>query len=211
MAALFLISIVSMMLFPGLEGSSMYIGELCRGGSCPDAKFPILDFDQGRGECVCRANPCWEDNGVSHYCMASTGFPYLHFSFSENKSLECSCNTVPQYDSVHLSRELCPGHYCDSADFPILDWNPEQAKCFCRGNPCLDEDGVVYKCKDPQLPIPHYFEDFNAEGGAVPKCECVARHEKPNSGLRGSFPRDSIRSCKFSKSSQQWKGGMAAI
>jgi len=181
----------------GAAASSVYLAELCRGGTCTDPKFPILDFDQDRGECICRAHPCWDNEGVSHECSASTGFPFLHFTYSADQKLTCSCSSVPQYDSIHVSKDHCPGEFCDSVDFPILDWDPTQQKCFCRAHPCWDQGGKKHECKDPKYPILHFRADRGSDGGALPVCECVSKLEKLSAGLRGSRAQQSFARCTF--------------
>ena len=51
-----------------VSGNSMYIAKLCKGRTCNDLKFPILDYDAATKTCVCTAHPCWNDNGLQHKC-----------------------------------------------------------------------------------------------------------------------------------------------
>jgi len=183
-----------------VAGSSLYVAELCRGGTCKDPRFPLLDYDVQKQECICRAHPCWDNAGVSHQCSESSGFPFLHFTYNASKGLTCSCSRVPEYDSLHVAIDLCPGQECDSAKFPILDWDPKERKCFCRAPPCNDVNGTMHTCHDPQLPIMQYREDRFEDGSADPKCECVAKFEKPTSGLRGSRPRQDWGVCSWAPS-----------
>ena len=53
---------------PLVWGNSMYIAKLCKGRTCNDASFPILDYDASTQTCVCNAHPCWNDNGLVHSC-----------------------------------------------------------------------------------------------------------------------------------------------
>lgn len=184
--------------------SSVYLAQKCRGGTCTDPKFPILDFDQERGECVCRAHPCWDNEGVEHQCSESSGFPFLHFSYSVDQRLTCTCSSVPQYDSIHVSKDHCPGETCDSADFPILDWEPREQKCFCRAHPCWDQHGSKHVCTDPKHPILHYREDKDADGAGRPKCECVTKFVKPVSALRGKRAQQSFSRCTFADYSNKF-------
>mmetsp|Transcript_60055 Transcript_60055/g.127206 ORF Transcript_60055/g.127206 Transcript_60055/m.127206 type:complete len:206 (+) Transcript_60055:253-870(+) len=176
-----------------VNASSMHVAALCRGGTCPDPKFPILDFDQEKGECLCRANPCWDNNGVTHACPDGTGYPFLHFTFSQEKELKCSCSKFPVYDSVHLARDLCPGHSCESEAFPILDFDSKENKCFCRSTPCPQK-----QCSDSE-PIVHYREDSapGSDAGS-PVCECERKQEKPSQALRG-VPQKETSSCTWNR------------
>lgn len=179
----------------------MYLAELCRGGTCTDPKFPILDFDAETNQCICRAHPCWDNEGVSHVCSESSGFPFLHFTYDADRKLTCSCSSVPQYDSLHVSRDKCAGEFCDSEQFPILDWDKNQNKCFCRAHPCWDQDGRKHACPDPRWPILHYRQDRRDDGTGVPRCECVAKLEKPSSKLRGgSFSQQAFGRCTWRNS-----------
>lgn len=166
------------------SGSSIYLAEKCRGGTCTDPKFPLLDFDIDKGECVCRAHPCWNNNGVSHTCSDIYGFPYLHFIYGEDRALSCSCSSVPQYDSLHVSRDMCAGEFCESPEFPVLDWDAKEKKCLCRAHPCWDQSGERHSCPDPQFPILHFRMDVDERGQSQPKCECVAKLEKPSTGAQ---------------------------
>jgi len=169
------------------QASSLHVGELCRGGECPDARFPLLDYADDQGTCVCRAHPCWNDNGMTHQCL-STKFPFLHFHHDVNGTLVCGCSSVPQYGSVHVSKDLCPGHSCESEALPVLDWAHGRS-CLCRGHPCKDPalasgNAGTTECSDPQRPVLHYREDPK-DGGGQPVCECLAKLEPPTRSFRG--------------------------
>mmetsp|Transcript_78801 Transcript_78801/g.142140 ORF Transcript_78801/g.142140 Transcript_78801/m.142140 type:complete len:222 (+) Transcript_78801:61-726(+) len=173
-------------LCPTAESSSEFVANLCRGGVCDNPAFPILDYDPDEQRCICRAHPCWNDHGVTHACP-SVEFPYLHFRYTENTTLQCSCSNVPNYDSLHVARTKCPGHWCDKAKFSILDWSPDEEKCFCRSHPCLGDDKQPHECPDPSRPILLYRLGVSAEGADEPICECVAKLDPPPSrGLRGA-------------------------
>jgi hypothetical protein len=174
----------------------MYVAELCRGGTCPDPRFPILDYSEDEGTCVCKAHPCWNDNGVTHRCPTEE-FPFLHFEFGSDKKLQCKCGTMNLYDSIHVARDLCPGQTCDHTDSPVLDWDPQSKQCFCRSHPCHNLNGEMHECKDPAYPILHYFEDKNAQGGAKGRCECMKPVEQPSKSLRG--PKQEYGSCVWKK------------
>jgi len=188
---------------PSAEASSAYLAELCRGGTCTDPRFPILDFDAERGECLCRAHPCWDDNGVSHVCAEDSGFPFLHFTYDANRTLTCSCSSMPQYDSLHVNRDKCAGEFCDSAAYPVLDFHTQWNKCFCRAHPCWDQDGRKHTCEDARWPILHYREDQGEDGTGIGRCECVAKLEKPVSKLRGaSVSKESFGLCTWRNRSE---------
>ncbi|CAK0911256.1 unnamed protein product, partial [Prorocentrum cordatum] len=55
---------------PRALANSVYVAERCQGGFCANPKFPVLDFDKEQGTCVCRAHPCWSNEGVEHKCEA---------------------------------------------------------------------------------------------------------------------------------------------
>lgn len=170
----------------GTHASSLHLMQICRGQACPDRKFPILDYVAEEYRCVCRAHPCWDDNGLEHDCSLESGL-HLSFMYTEDKSLQCGCSDAPHQSSLHISKDLCPGHNCvGSFDYPLLDWDSVEQKCLCRKNPCLEIEGAVSKCADPKFPILSYREDLDPmTGGAKPVCECMARFSKPSSSLRG--------------------------
>mmetsp|Transcript_97152 Transcript_97152/g.247065 ORF Transcript_97152/g.247065 Transcript_97152/m.247065 type:complete len:205 (+) Transcript_97152:52-666(+) len=188
---------VGLLSAPLASASSVYIASLCRGGLCTDPKFPILDFDQEKGECLCRAHPCWDNRGISHACPDDSGMPFLRFTHSQDGDLQCSCSRLAIYDSLHISRVLCPGHACNSADFPILDWGPVEGKCFCRASPCPSQADLASQCTDPDTPILHYREEKDVAGPVKPKCDCVAKLDRPFSGLRGKRSVQSSASCTW--------------
>mmetsp|Transcript_123372 Transcript_123372/g.308193 ORF Transcript_123372/g.308193 Transcript_123372/m.308193 type:complete len:200 (+) Transcript_123372:64-663(+) len=172
------VALVVTPLAPLAGASSVYLAGLCRGGQCNDPRFPISDYDPAKGTCICMSHPCWRDKKASHTCDAPE-FPFLHFTYSDDRELQCSCSSFPRYDSRHIARDLCAGHMCETAEFPILDWDADQQKCFCRAQPCPHEGGSGHQCGGtPQFPIPHYREEMGTLG-AQPKCECKAKFHKP--------------------------------
>mmetsp|Transcript_97085 Transcript_97085/g.231017 ORF Transcript_97085/g.231017 Transcript_97085/m.231017 type:complete len:198 (+) Transcript_97085:10-603(+) len=65
----------------------------CPGQRCRDAEYPVLDFDDYTKECVCRAHPCWDLNGLQHKCK-NDKFPVLRYREEEkdgtiNRFCEC--------------------------------------------------------------------------------------------------------------------------
>jgi hypothetical protein len=160
-------------------GSPMHIAKLCRAQTCTDPKFPLLDYVPEQDLCVCRAHPCWNDNGRVHDCSLESGL-HLTFGYTHDGKLTCSCSATPQDSTFHMAHDLCPGQQCALPDFPLLDWDPDEKRCLCRSNPCWNEPGVPEKCKDPLFPMLAYREDVDPVSGA-PKavCECKARANKP--------------------------------
>mmetsp|Transcript_68681 Transcript_68681/g.108179 ORF Transcript_68681/g.108179 Transcript_68681/m.108179 type:complete len:169 (+) Transcript_68681:44-550(+) len=97
----------------GSWGSSLYMAGLCRGHTCSDAKFPILDWAPHIKECVCNAHPCWNDQGVVHKCPGDRKEDkYLSFYYDDKGALHCGCSPEPHYGTIHLSKKVCPGHHC---------------------------------------------------------------------------------------------------
>eukprot|EP00445_Apocalathium_hangoei_P041309 CAMPEP_0203965128 /NCGR_PEP_ID=MMETSP0359-20131031/94699_1 /ASSEMBLY_ACC=CAM_ASM_000338 /TAXON_ID=268821 /ORGANISM="Scrippsiella Hangoei, Strain SHTV-5" /LENGTH=183 /DNA_ID=CAMNT_0050901877 /DNA_START=75 /DNA_END=626 /DNA_ORIENTATION=- len=162
-------------------GSSMHLAKLCRGHTCTDAVYPILDYAAAESKCVCRAHPCWEDNGLVHSCDAEK-YPFLSFSYDENKKLKCGCSATPSYASTYITKDLCAGHLCEEEAFPLLDYSEEEGKCFCRAHPCHDLEGIKHECSDAKFPILRCREDETAPGSgkAKPVCECAAKFEAPS-------------------------------
>jgi hypothetical protein len=187
--ALILMSSIAATLALGVQASSLHIASLCRGQACTDPNFPILDYALEHDRCICRAHPCWNDNGRLHDCSLESGF-HLAFSYTPDRNLTCSCSSTPHYTTPHIARDLCPGQQCLLVDYPVLDWDPIQKSCMCRSNPCWNEPGARDKCKDPLFPLLVYREDVDpASGAAKPVCECKARANKPKpkeAHLRGS-------------------------
>jgi len=168
----------------GLAGQasagSTYVAKLCRGQTCTDPRFPILEYDPFERKCTCSAHPCWEDNGNTHYCSSSTN-PYLEFSYTSDKRLVCRCLDRPFYNAKHILRDLCPGHNCDErTDHPVMDYDERQRKCFCRSHPCTDLDGVEHSC--PADRVLRYREDDPETPGGKAKgiCECIPKMDSPH-------------------------------
>lgn len=125
----------------GAQATSMHLASLCRGHSCAEMHHPILDYDKDEQKCICRAHPCWDDDGQVHSCETEE-FPHLRFSYDNMGTLSCGCSSVPHYESVYIAKDMCAGHYCEEEDYPILDYNPDQGSCICRAHPCMDIDGM---------------------------------------------------------------------
>jgi len=57
--------------------NSIYISKnKCPGHKCDKPDFPILDYDDETGECLCRSQPCWNEKGRMHECK-DPKFPIL--------------------------------------------------------------------------------------------------------------------------------------
>eukprot|EP00440_Ansanella_granifera_P007037 gb/GFBE01007624.1/.p1 GENE.gb/GFBE01007624.1/~~gb/GFBE01007624.1/.p1 ORF type:complete len:218 (+),score=45.01 gb/GFBE01007624.1/:1-654(+) len=162
----------------GASGSSMYLAGLCASETCNEPTHPLLDFDMEQNRCVCRAHPCWDDNGQVHTCKDNTNFPYLSFRYMEDKTLKCECSSIPHYSSVHIARDLCAGHMCDKPDFPILDFDEDKDECVCRAHPCWNDNGLKHACDQPQFPILRYRVEKAEDGEQNNVCECGISMEK---------------------------------
>jgi len=161
--------------------SSTYMAELCHSQTCVEKGLPILDYDppgqgDGGGGCVCRAHPCWDDEGQAHSC-ATPEHPYLSFHYEEDKTLTCSCSSIPHHASVHVSKDLCAGHKCHDESYPVLDYDEDKEECLCRAHPCWNDDGKKHACDKEDFPILRYRLD-KKDGKSVTVCECQAFMEK---------------------------------
>ncbi|CAE8642102.1 unnamed protein product [Polarella glacialis] len=95
--------------------------DLCAGKRCRDASFPILDYDEDKGECLCRAHPCWNDNGRKHTCDKED-FPILRYRLDkiDGESVTvCECMAVMEKDggrSVMDAEDYSRNHFDDDDD-----------------------------------------------------------------------------------------------
>mmetsp|Transcript_11444 Transcript_11444/g.25944 ORF Transcript_11444/g.25944 Transcript_11444/m.25944 type:complete len:183 (+) Transcript_11444:85-633(+) len=161
----------------GVSGNSLAVGKLCPDRHCNDPQFPVLDYDGGK--CVCKTHPCWNDDGVVHTCSKDPKYPYLHYIWDKSGAKpNCMCSSLPHYDTEYIVKQKCPGHGCDTAAHPILDFDEDKGACVCRSHPCENADGKRYECKDPEYPILRYLTDVNGKGF----CDCVAKLEQPTTG-----------------------------
>jgi hypothetical protein len=175
-------SVAFLLAAPGVVGNSVYVAEKCQGGECTNPKFPMLDFDREEGTCVCRAHPCWNNDGIEHKCPDPES-PHLRFSYDGKGILQCGCGKTPVMDSVHVARDLCAGEACPSDEFPITDWDAEGGKCICRENPCTeDAQGIHHSCEDVQFPLLHFRIEPDTKSQ---RCDCFMKLERPQSNLRG--------------------------
>mmetsp|Transcript_78041 Transcript_78041/g.137511 ORF Transcript_78041/g.137511 Transcript_78041/m.137511 type:complete len:219 (+) Transcript_78041:57-713(+) len=158
-------------------GNSIFLATLCAGETCNDASHPLIDYDEDEERCVCRAHPCWDDNGRVHSCKDKPDFSYLSFRYTDEKDLVCECSSIPQYSSVHIAHDLCSGHMCDKPDFPVLDFDAEQQQCLCRAHPCWNDNGLRHSCDKPDFPILRYRKDKDY-GTERDVCECQISMEK---------------------------------
>lgn len=154
------------------EASSMFMAKLCKGEMCEDENFPFIDYSEAEDKCLCRAHPCWEDNGVVHSC-SDKDFPHLTFSYEEDGTLKCTCGKEAIDKSIYIHKHKCPGSDCEG-EHPILDYIPEDDKCVCRSHPCWgDSSGTVrHDCADPAFPYLRFRLD-SEDGVDKPKCECA--------------------------------------
>jgi len=148
-----------------------HMAKLCRDQTCSDADYPIIDYDEFEGTCVCAAHPCWNDGGKRHSCGAEL-YPHLHYSYTTEGKLECGCRDKPHYNSPYIVKVKCPGHHCDGEEHPVLDWDEMKEECVCRAHPCNDVEGVAHQCTDPKFPILKYREE-KKDGKIKQICECA--------------------------------------
>mmetsp|Transcript_40822 Transcript_40822/g.73716 ORF Transcript_40822/g.73716 Transcript_40822/m.73716 type:complete len:186 (+) Transcript_40822:75-632(+) len=153
--------------------NSLHMAGLCPDQWCEDPYFPLLDFEDGN--CICKKHPCWNDNGLRHFCREE-GYPYLHYMYEETGELRCQCSSIPHYDSPYIVRDLCAGQDCDQSDYPVLDLDKDGAQCVCNRHPCASAGGVQHRCEKADFPILRYRLDENRN----PVCECVAKLEEPD-------------------------------
>jgi len=159
---------------------SPLLAGLCQDQTCDDEKFPIMEYDQDTNKCHCSAHPCWNDDGQVHHCNKG-GLPHLVFSYTKKGKLECGCRAKPHYMSRFLAKFKCPGQHCDDEEAPMLDYDSQTRKCFCRAHPCAGLDGLAHTCSDPKFPILHYREE-KKDGELKKLCECKqimkAKHDE---------------------------------
>merc|ERR1712224_429876 len=101
------------------ENAPPLIAQLCRDQTCEDPQFPLIDYDDQAKSCVCSQHPCWDNNGVAHTCDKDSGYPYLFFSYTAEGELQCSCSTRRQYLSNYIAKVKCPGHSCQTDEYPL--------------------------------------------------------------------------------------------
>mmetsp|Transcript_7960 Transcript_7960/g.14481 ORF Transcript_7960/g.14481 Transcript_7960/m.14481 type:complete len:182 (+) Transcript_7960:68-613(+) len=163
----------------GAAGSSMYLESMCRGQICDSPAHPMLDYDPQSKKCICRSHPCWDDSGVVHSCPTDAT-PYIVFHYDKDLKLKCECGTHPFFQSVHLSKDLCPDQFCREPEFPILDYNADTKECFCRAHPCWDMEGQTHSCPNADFPILRYREDKEERtGNTKTVCDCVKKMDQP--------------------------------
>eukprot|EP00747_Dinoflagellata_sp_TGD_P158595 gnl/TRDRNA2_/TRDRNA2_177824_c0_seq8.p1 gnl/TRDRNA2_/TRDRNA2_177824_c0~~gnl/TRDRNA2_/TRDRNA2_177824_c0_seq8.p1 ORF type:complete len:210 (+),score=32.50 gnl/TRDRNA2_/TRDRNA2_177824_c0_seq8:78-632(+) len=179
MAASLRIIVAVAALLAAAESTSMHMAKLCRSQTCNDPAFPVIDYEEAEGKCVCKAHPCWDDKGMKHECK-DPNFPHLTFSHDVNDDLKCACSKIPHYSSPFISKEKCKGHSCND-EYPILDWDESQNECLCRKNPCEDMKGLRHECNDTAFPILRYREDEDEQTRELKTvCECVAPMHHPS-------------------------------
>eukprot|EP00747_Dinoflagellata_sp_TGD_P158592 gnl/TRDRNA2_/TRDRNA2_177824_c0_seq4.p1 gnl/TRDRNA2_/TRDRNA2_177824_c0~~gnl/TRDRNA2_/TRDRNA2_177824_c0_seq4.p1 ORF type:complete len:208 (+),score=33.84 gnl/TRDRNA2_/TRDRNA2_177824_c0_seq4:78-626(+) len=182
MAASLRIIVAVAALLAAAESTSMHMAKLCRSQTCNDPAFPVIDYEEAEGKCVCKAHPCWDDKGMKHECKDSK-FPHLTFSHDVNGELKCACSKIPHYGAPFISSGKCKGHSC-SDEYPILDFDDDKNECICRKNPCEDMNGQKHECNDPAFPILRYREDSDEQTGELKTvCECVAPMHQPSDEL----------------------------
>merc|ERR1719221_782161 len=99
---------------------SLQVAKKCRGYSCEDNKFPLLDYDFHLKRCICLSHPCWSQSD----CPENTPHPTFHYN--QDGDLQCNCTVSPRCDSKYIALELCKGEYCADERFPLLDWDTDK-------------------------------------------------------------------------------------
>jgi hypothetical protein len=172
------VAVVAAFLLQGPQGAlaTPWALQQCKGETCADPKFPIMDYDGSK--CICRMHPCWVDDGKLHTCTNSEA-PYLTFAYKEDGGLICSCRKFPHMGSVYVAEKLCPGQACDGEEHPILDWDPAKNSCVCTSHPCLNDDGKMHSCATDEFPILTFA--YKADGGL--SCGCSKKYVPPDAEL----------------------------
>eukprot|EP00418_Pyrodinium_bahamense_P007768 CAMPEP_0179116880 /NCGR_PEP_ID=MMETSP0796-20121207/54857_1 /TAXON_ID=73915 /ORGANISM="Pyrodinium bahamense, Strain pbaha01" /LENGTH=159 /DNA_ID=CAMNT_0020815203 /DNA_START=133 /DNA_END=612 /DNA_ORIENTATION=- len=152
------------------------VARKCQGHTCDSPEFPLLDWDPQTGACHCRAHPCHHDQNaegqrVVHSC--GTEKPFLGFSYTPEKELQCECQVNPSAGSVYIGRELCAGHTCEDGKELLLDYDEASGKCVCVRHPCMDDDGVTHQCPDAKFPVLAFHYD---DKGKL-MCKCMAPYK----------------------------------
>jgi len=116
-------------------------------------------------------HPCHHDqnaegNRVIHSCGAEK--PFLGFSYTAEKQLQCGCLEHVATGSVYIGRELCAGHTCEDGKNLLLDYDERTDECVCSGHPCLNDNGKEHRCSNEGFPILSYHYD---ESGKL-VCRC---------------------------------------
>mmetsp|Transcript_89784 Transcript_89784/g.141783 ORF Transcript_89784/g.141783 Transcript_89784/m.141783 type:complete len:187 (+) Transcript_89784:91-651(+) len=161
-------------LVPAFAKDPLYIATLCRDQTCENGDFPLIDYDENTGSCMCSKHPCWDDNGQVHSCLTEA-FPHLAYIYDHEGKLQCRCDAKPQYLSTYIARVKCSGHRCDDDTFSQLDFDPDQNQCVCSKHPCEDLNGQKHECSNPEFPILSYREEGASDGNPKQICECKRR------------------------------------
>lgn len=162
-------------LISGVNSNSLHLAQLCQGHQCLTPEAPMLDYDHTEEQCICRAHPCWNDDGKRHSCN-TVDHPFLQMVYDEREALQCRCGSFPTVDSVYINKFKCAGHKCEKPDHPILDVG-DNGECLCRSHPCWNDAGQRHSCELPKFPILAYRQD---EAGKT-VCECKTKFHHPES------------------------------
>jgi len=112
-------------------------------------------------------------------------------------------------DAAYLVARLCRDQACNSAEFPILDYDENQNKCVCAAHPCWDDNGKEHACSGDEFP--HLTFTYNKEGTLecgcrkepfynnvyIAKVKCPGEHcESPDHPIVDYSPKDNKCVCK---------------
>merc|ERR1712217_658679 len=166
-------------LIVGVNANTYIYKDKCQGHTCNEAEFPLLDWDPETNKCFCRAHPCHHDSNdagqrVTHSCNGEN--PFLGFTYSEDKKLQCACQKTVFAGSVHIAKDLCPGQGCAEGEDYLLDYNAAERKCVCNKHPCTNDNGLAHACTDPKFPILSYH--YEEDGKLTCKCNVPYKADK---------------------------------
>merc|ERR1711957_383433 len=159
--------------------ADLFVQRKCKGQTCNGDDHPLMDWDPEKNSCFCRPHPCHHDVNEQgaravHRCQ-DPAKPFLAFSYTEDKRLQCHCYSQPALGSVHVAHELCAGQSCADGFDLLLDYDESKGGCICSKHPCTTDgpDGNIrHNCGDPAFPLLKYH--FEEDGTLT--CACVAAY-----------------------------------
>mmetsp|Transcript_8543 Transcript_8543/g.16142 ORF Transcript_8543/g.16142 Transcript_8543/m.16142 type:complete len:221 (+) Transcript_8543:56-718(+) len=90
--------------------NSIYISKnKCPGHKCDKPDFPILDYDDEKGECRCRSHPCWNEGGQRKHECNKPDFPILVYreqagEMADSARAICECVAKLEHPSGVFSK-----------------------------------------------------------------------------------------------------------
>lgn len=177
------------LIIAGVSAASIYVAKLCPDQTCSDQEYPILDYDEESGECMCKRHPCWTEAAASEAKLCEDpDYPHLAFHYDAERKLKCRCTAVMHFASPYVAEQLCPGFECEDSR-PHLDWDEEAAageQCSCKEHPCENDNGTFHECKD--LAYPHLTFYYDPSGNLQCQCTSELHYGIPGVG-REACPR----------------------